>query len=243
MIISWITPDEPGSNRVLYWAENNEELKYQAHGIVLSYKFYNYTSGYIHHCTIKNLEYDSKYYYELGVANKTRQFWFITPPKPGLDVPYTFGLIGDLGQTFDSNITLTHYELNPAKGQTILFVGDLPHADNYPLHDNNRWDTWGKFIERIVAYQPWIWTAGNHELDFVPSMVNRNHLSLTNIDSLFHIEHQEAHPLSGTLSRELRHTSLSCPLTQLMENTPLNINGWKKSYPNSIGMRHHGLLY
>ncbi|KAG9140283.1 hypothetical protein Leryth_024431 [Lithospermum erythrorhizon] len=123
MIISWITPDEPGSNRVLYWAENNEELKYQAHGIVLSYKIYNYTSGYIHHCTIKNLEYDSKYYYELGVANKTRQFWFITPPKPGPDVPYTFGLIGDLGQTFDSNITLTHYELNPAKGQTILFVG------------------------------------------------------------------------------------------------------------------------
>ncbi|XWS25843.1 hypothetical protein CRYUN_Cryun27aG0101800 [Craigia yunnanensis] len=50
VIVSWVTPDEPGSNLVLYWAENNAE------GIVLTYKYFNYTSGYIHHCTIKNLE-------------------------------------------------------------------------------------------------------------------------------------------------------------------------------------------
>nr|AAB30184.1 Fe(III)-Zn(II) purple acid phosphatase, KBPase {glycopeptide T4} [Phaseolus vulgaris=red kidney beans, mature seeds, Peptide Partial, 41 aa] [Phaseolus vulgaris] len=40
-------------------------------------------------------------------------FSFITPPQTGLDVPYTFGLIGDLGQSFDSNTTLSHYELSP----------------------------------------------------------------------------------------------------------------------------------
>ena len=79
---------------------------------------------------------------------------------------------GDLGQTFDSNKTLTHYELNPSKGQTVLFVGDLSYADDYPNHDNVRWDTWGRFIERSAAYQPWIWTAGNHEIDFAPEIVN-----------------------------------------------------------------------
>ncbi|KAL0438488.1 UNVERIFIED_CONTAM: Purple acid phosphatase 2 [Sesamum latifolium] len=181
-----------------------------AHGVVVQYKYYNYTSGYIHHCTIKNLDYDTKYYYELGARNVTRQFWFVTPPQPGPDVPYTFGLIGwlshktlsfvvareldscefysssyvndkptfciipcvksDLGQTYDSNRTLTHYELNPVRGQTLLFVGDLSYADSYPLHDNTRWDTWGRFIERSAAYQPWIWTAGNHEIDFVPEI-------------------------------------------------------------------------
>lgn len=78
---------------------------------------------------------------------------------------------GDLGQTYDSNRTLTHYEMNPVKGQTLLFVGDLSYADNYPFHDNTRWDTWGRFIERNAGYQPWIWTAGNHELDFVPDIV------------------------------------------------------------------------
>ncbi|KAG5613390.1 hypothetical protein H5410_024671 [Solanum commersonii] len=169
VIVSWTTTDEPGSNAVLYWVENSN-VKSFAVGFVVSYKYYNYTSGYIHHCTIKDLEFDTKYYYEVGLGNTTRQFWFVTPPKPGPDVPYTFGLIGDLGQTYDSNSTLTHYDLSPLKGQTLLFVGDLSYADNYPFHDNIRWDTWGRFIERSAAYQPWIWTAGNHELDFVPEI-------------------------------------------------------------------------
>lgn len=167
VIISWITADEPGSNTVIYWAENSKENN-SAEGILLTYKYFNYTSGYIHHCTITDLEFDTKYYYEVGIGNTTRQFWFVTPPESGPDVPYTFGLIGDLGQTYDSNRTLTHYELNPAKGQTLLFVGDLSYADAYPFHDNTRWDTWGRFIERNAAYQPWIWTAGNHEIDWVP---------------------------------------------------------------------------
>ena len=79
---------------------------------------------------------------------------------------------GDLGQTFDSNNTLIHYEQNPQKGQTVLYVGDLSYADDYPNHDNVRWDTWARFVERSVAYQPWIWTAGNHEIDFNPEIVS-----------------------------------------------------------------------
>lgn len=83
--------------------------------------------------------------------------------------------VGDLGQSYDSNKTLTHYALNPSKGKTVLFVGDLSYADNYPNHDNTRWDTWARFVERITAYQPWIWTAGNHELDFAPEIVSIIH--------------------------------------------------------------------
>ena len=86
---------------------------------------------------------------------------------------------GDLGQSYDSNITLTHYEKNPTKGQAVLFVGDLSYADNYPNHDNVRWDTWGRFVERSVAYQPWIWTAGNHEIDFAPEIVSISHHSFS----------------------------------------------------------------
>jgi hypothetical protein len=41
-------------------------------------------------------QYDTKYYYEVGLGNTTRQFWFTTPPEIGPDVPYTFGLIGKL---------------------------------------------------------------------------------------------------------------------------------------------------
>jgi metallophosphoesterase superfamily enzyme len=77
---------------------------------------------------------------------------------------------GDLGQSFDSNVTLAHYESN-SKAQAVLFVGDLAYADNYPYNDNVRWDTWGRFVERNLAYQPWIWTAGNHDIDFAPELV------------------------------------------------------------------------
>ncbi|XP_061350737.1 purple acid phosphatase 2-like isoform X2 [Gastrolobium bilobum] len=144
VIISWITPDEPGSSTVIYWAEDSK-FKWQAYGFFLTYKYFNYTSGYIHHCTIQNLE-----------------------VRVSLHLSYYRA--GDLGQTYNSNKTLTHYELSPAKGQTILYVGDLSYADDYPFHDNTRWDTWGRFTERIAAYQPWIWTAGNHEIDFAPEL-------------------------------------------------------------------------
>ncbi|PKA65530.1 Purple acid phosphatase 2 [Apostasia shenzhenica] len=169
MIVSWVTPDEPGSSLVFYGTSENH-LKFSAKGKVYRYKYYNYTSGYIHHCTIRKLEHDTTYYYAVGVGHTLRKFWFKTSPKVGPDVPYTFGLIGDLGQSFDSNSTLTHYQSNPTKGQTVLFVGDLSYADNYPYHDNVRWDTWGRFTERSAAFQPWIWTAGNHELDFEPDI-------------------------------------------------------------------------
>ena len=53
--------------------------------------------------------------------------------------------------------------MNPVKGQAMLFVGDFSYADHYEFHDNSRWDSWGRFAERSTVYQPWIWTAGNHE--------------------------------------------------------------------------------
>ncbi len=87
-------------------------------------------------------------------------------------------MTGDLGQTYDSATTLAHYLESP--GQTLLNVGDLSYADDYPLDYQVRWDTWSRFVERSAAYQPWIWTAGNHELEFLPEVVSVEY-SLTNI--------------------------------------------------------------
>ncbi|GFY80325.1 purple acid phosphatase 25 [Actinidia rufa] len=153
---------------------------------ITSYRYYNYSSGYIHHATIRNLKYDTRYFYELGTHHVTRRFSFTTPPKVGPDVPYTFGVM-------DSNQTLEHYVSNP-KGQAVLFVGDLSYADNYPFHDNVKWDTWGRFVEKSTANQPWIWTAGNHELDFAPEIeeyepfkpyLHRYHVPLQGIAKYF----------------------------------------------------------
>ncbi|KAL6348175.1 hypothetical protein AAG906_002795 [Vitis piasezkii] len=92
----------------------------------------------------------TKYYYEVGIGNSTRQFWFVTPPRAGPDVPYTFGLTG---------IFFSH-----KYGILVKLKIQIEHLLTM------RWDTWGRFTERSAAYQPWIWTAGNHEIDFAPDL-------------------------------------------------------------------------
>ncbi|KAF8763072.1 hypothetical protein HU200_008923 [Digitaria exilis] len=182
MTVSWVTVDAEGSSTVLY-GRSIDTLDLAADGVATRYTYYNYTSGFIHHCTLTGLDHATKYYYSVGVGHgddgdtdtdtdtdtsAARTFWFTTPPKPSPDVALRLGLIGDLGQTPDSNRTLAHYEAHA--GDAVLFVGDLSYADKHPLHDNNRWDTWGRFAERSAAYQPWIWTTGNHEIDYAPEL-------------------------------------------------------------------------
>lgn len=168
VIISWVTPDEPGSNEVKYGTAE-KRYEFTAEGTVSNYTFYQYKSGFIHHCFVDGLEHDTKYYYKLGSGDSAREFWFKTPPQIGPDAPYKFGIIGDLGQTYNSLSTLKHYM--QSGGQTVLFVGDLSYADRYQYNDVGlRWDSWGRFVERSTAYQPWIWSAGNHEIDYMPYM-------------------------------------------------------------------------
>lgn len=77
---------------------------------------------------------------------------------------------GDLGQTFNSLSTLEHYM--QSGGQAVLFLGDLSYADRYQYNDIGiRWDSWGRFAEQSTAYQSWIWSAGNHEIDYMPYLV------------------------------------------------------------------------
>ncbi|KAL9339268.1 hypothetical protein Peur_068283 [Populus x canadensis] len=166
VIISWVTPDEPGTSKVQYGV-SKKNYDFTAEGAVRNYTFYNYTSGYIHQCLVDGLEYDTKYYYKIGNGGSYREFWFQTPPKINPDTPYKFGIIGDLGQTYNSLSTLEHYMQSGA--QVVLFVGDLAYADRYMYNDVGiRWDTWGRFVERSAAYQPWMWSVGNHEIEYMP---------------------------------------------------------------------------
>ncbi|XP_066372086.1 phosphoenolpyruvate phosphatase-like isoform X2 [Miscanthus floridulus] len=166
IIVSWVTPEEPGPSEVFYGKEKQYDQK--AEGTTTNYTFYDYKSGYIHHCLVDGLEYNTKYYYKIGSGDSAREFWFETPPAIDPDASYTFGIIGDLGQTFNSLSTLQHYE--KTGGQTVLFVGDLSYADRYEHNDGIRWDSWGRFVESSTAYQPWIWNAGNHEIEYRPDL-------------------------------------------------------------------------
>lgn len=168
VIMTWVTASEPGSNIVRYGLSEGK-YEFTAKGTVQNYTFYNYKSGYIHQCLVDGLKYETKYYYEIGSRETSRNFWFQTPPAINPDSSYKFGIIGDLGQTYNSLSTLEHCMDTGA--QTILFVGDLSYADRYDNHDIGvRWDSWGQFVERSAAYHPWIWSAGNHEIEYFPHL-------------------------------------------------------------------------
>ncbi|XP_010440687.1 PREDICTED: bifunctional purple acid phosphatase 26 [Camelina sativa] len=168
VIVSWVTPDEPGSGKVHYGTVQGK-YEFTAEGTYSNYTFYKYKSGFVHHCHVSGLEYDTKYYYKIESGESSREFWFVTPPHVHPDASYKFGIIGDMGQTFNSLSTLEHYMQSGA--QAVLFLGDLSYADRYQYNDVGvRWDSWGRFVERSTAYQPWLWSAGNHEVDYMPYM-------------------------------------------------------------------------
>ncbi|KAK4786188.1 hypothetical protein SAY86_002877 [Trapa natans] len=75
VIVSWVTVDEPGSSVVRYWSDHTTRKK-EAKGKYKTYKLYSYTSGYIHHCSVRNLEYNTKYYYKVGIdhTGETKPF-------------------------------------------------------------------------------------------------------------------------------------------------------------------------
>ena len=55
MIVSWVTMEEPGSDTVVYWSEDNSSQN-TTKGIITTYTYYDYTSGFIHHCNLTDLE-------------------------------------------------------------------------------------------------------------------------------------------------------------------------------------------
>ncbi|GFP83595.1 bifunctional purple acid phosphatase 26 [Phtheirospermum japonicum] len=93
VIISWVTADEPGSNKIRYGLSEGH-YDFTAEGTVQNYTFYKYESGYIHQCLVDGLQYDTKYYYDIGDGDSSRKFWFHTPPKINPDASYKFGIIG-----------------------------------------------------------------------------------------------------------------------------------------------------
>lgn len=55
VIITWVTPDEPGSSKVNY-GPADKKYEVTAEGTVSNYTFYKYKSGYIHHCLVSGLK-------------------------------------------------------------------------------------------------------------------------------------------------------------------------------------------
>lgn len=177
MTITWATTAErygevrygpsPDSLVMLQKAEDGESYTF------VSKYTGSYTSPLLHHAKLQDLSPSTKYYYKCGSDDGgfSEVFSFTTPPTPGPEVPFTFALIGDLGQTGNSSETMKHVMEDDTMGMTLL-VGDLSYADSAwdpkEFGRNNtqrRWDSWSELVEPLFANQALMALPGNHEVE------------------------------------------------------------------------------
>ena len=170
MTISWMTENPNAASTIIYGLDQSD-LKYTAISKEEpeSYYFSNegvnpdYQSGYFHHVTLSNLHPTTTYYYQLGdfsVGNVSGILSFETLPLPGDHKPINFAVIGDLGQTQDSQVTMQH-TLEEFDSHMILHAGDFSYADC----EQTRWDSYMNMMQELAQERPWMGCPGNHEIE------------------------------------------------------------------------------
>lgn len=158
-----------------------------------------YKSGRIHSVHMRPLLPGTTYYYQVGDSTVRS---FAMPPSAEIQrTPVQIGLIGDLGQTQDSNETV--YHLLASDVAVVIHAGDLSYADCY----QPRWDTYGQLVEPLAATTAWMTVAGNHEIESPDSCGSSlNHTFAACTIRRLHLEHKHPCLTSHT------HTS-TCALT------------------------------
>ena len=146
---------------------------------VQTYPDSTYASGAWHHVVLSGLVPGTRYHYRVGSAEGG---WspiasFIAPPRAAT-YPMKFGVIGDLGQTYNSSTTIQHLiDSNP---RFVVLTGDFCYADAYYSNGSlralgswtdtryqpsyqPRWDAWGRLVSPLFSTVPLASVPGNHE--------------------------------------------------------------------------------
>jgi acid phosphatase type 7 len=131
--------------------------------------------------------------YSVSPAYGSMPFAFNTPPAAGSQTAYPvrWGVIADVGQTYNSSLTAQYLKTYAASlgigapsGRTgldvVLNVGDFTYSDNYGPTSNaapsywinapggtnqQRWDSWMSMWQPVLGASTWVSAAGNHEIE------------------------------------------------------------------------------
>lgn len=128
-------------------------------GTQSDYKISTWTSKYITHVEINNLTSWTRYNYKIVGSDYTN--YFVTGAKLTSNSKIKIGVIGDIGQTQDTEQTIKHLAHNPGIN-LILHAGDLSYADC----NQDLWDSYGQMIEPVSSRIPWAVGPGNHEIEY-----------------------------------------------------------------------------
>jgi len=88
---------------------------------------------------------------------------FKSPPNKG--VPVTLAVVGDLGQTYNSTLTMARIynesTANEKDASMLILAGDMSYADS----EQSRWLSWFSLVEPLLSKLPIEVTSGNHEIE------------------------------------------------------------------------------
>lgn len=130
LVFTWLTADLTAGSSVQYGFQPGQN-NFQAQGNSSTYTYGNYTSGLIHRVTVSGLPFNTTIYYMVGssaASGYSAEYSVTTSPGVGPSLfPFNFALIGDAGQTNNTNDTFAHVLANPSLN-AVLMPGDLSYA-------------------------------------------------------------------------------------------------------------------
>mmetsp|Transcript_15022 Transcript_15022/g.38606 ORF Transcript_15022/g.38606 Transcript_15022/m.38606 type:complete len:264 (+) Transcript_15022:171-962(+) len=164
VIISWsIVPDAEGNlpagscTTVLVWASDSAPELGQCSRCEVPESGAASATGslaYARSAAISGLSASTEFNYEIPGINSSFRGTFTTSPRTGSRA-ITFGVVGDVGQTLNSQQTLSHIHELKNNMDMIIHAGDISYADGY----EPRWDSYG----RCDFMQPYMWShCGQH---------------------------------------------------------------------------------
>ena len=165
MVVTWASSSGDTMGGSCKYGDSASSLSNSATATGTSYTLNSYTSPVLYKATLTNLEVGNHvYYYQCGstATGFSNVLSFKSHPGVGRD-GVTFHVIGDLGQTSNSETTLQELVDNekaltgPSGG--IISMGDLSYADR----DEPLWDTFGNMKQFASQNIPMMTTLGNHE--------------------------------------------------------------------------------
>ena len=155
--ISWLT-NNTGAQSLVRWGLASGALGNQATGAAgKPFVCGSYTSGAVHIVNVSGLPLATRIYYTVGddATGVSSERSFVSSPGASASYPYTFGIMGDPGQTINSNATFSHLAANP-NINSIFIPGDLSYADS----DMPRWDSWGRLVDPLASTVPSMVASG-----------------------------------------------------------------------------------
>lgn len=177
MRISWITEDDAPAT--VSYGTSPGVYDSSVNGTTSSYEYVIYKSGSIHDVVIGPLMPSTTYYYRCGLDSDPG-LSFKTPPA---QLPISFSVVGDLGQTDWTTSTLQH--ISQSSYDVLLLPGDLSYADTIqPL-----WDSFGRLVEPLASQRPWMVTQGNHEIEKIPVIHSK---PFTSYNARWHMPFEES---------------------------------------------------